>query len=64
MSGTNFAPGVLVSYRGHVGTIKFVDDSTDGYLTICVNTEGAMGAVCLVVYHYAWNEIELLKANR
>lgn len=64
MSGSVLAPGVLVSYRGQVGTVKFVDDSTDGYLTICIHTEGAMGAVCIVVYRYAWEEIELLKTNR
>lgn len=64
MSSSSFAPGVNVSFRGQVGTIKFVDDSSEGYLTICIATEATMGPVCLVVYRYQWEEIELLKSNR
>lgn len=64
MSSSSFAPGVLVTFRGNTGTIKFVDDTSEGYLTICIKTEATMGAVCLVVYRYQWDEIELVKSNR
>ena len=54
MSSSSFSPGVLVTYKGNTGTIRFVDDSANGYLTICIATEAAMGPVCLVVYKYQW----------
>ena len=60
----SFSPalGILVEYKGSVGTIKFIDDI---YLTICTKskTEGMIGDLCLVVYKEEWDMIKMLQGR-
>lgn len=56
------AKGILVEYKGDVGTIKFVSET---YLTFCMKArEGKMiQDVCIVVYSYEWDQIKLLQGH-
>jgi len=53
------AEGLLVEYKGNVGTIRFIDEI---YLTVCLKTkeDNMIGDVCLVVYRKEWDSIKLL----
>jgi len=53
------AEGLLVEYKGNVGTIRFIDEI---YLTVCLKTkkDNMFGDVCLVVYREEWDSIKLL----
>ena len=52
--------GIEVEYKGFVGVVKFIDETS--YLTICVKRkEGEMfGDVCMVVYTQFWDDIKLV----
>lgn len=52
--------GLVVEYKGKVGTIRFVDEI---YLTICMKPKDGnmVQDVCMVVYREQWDDIKLLQ---
>lgn len=59
---TTFAEGLVVQYRDHIGTIRFICDS---YVTVCVNKfpDDRRRDVCILVYKDNFDEIKLLKES-
>jgi hypothetical protein len=57
-----FAEGLLVQYKDHIGTIRFICDS---YITVCVNKfpEERRRDVCILVYRSNLDQIKLLKES-
>lgn len=64
MSESSFATGVLVTYKGSTGVITFIDDSPKGYLTICLERDTSMGDLCIVVYRYDWDKVQLERHHK
>ena len=58
----NFSTGIIVSYKTHVGEIRFVDEN---YLTVCisVNPDDRVRDVCLVIPKQNWDEVRLIKES-
>lgn len=54
---TNVSLGQLVSYKGNIGVIRFIDPV---YLTVCLNNKAKkmVGDVCLVVYSFEWDLLQ------
>lgn len=57
-----FAEGLVVQYKDHVGTVRFICDS---YITVCVNKfpEDKRRDVCILVYNNNFDQIKLLKES-
>ena len=56
-----FEPGMIVSYKGKEGQVRFVDPG--GYITVCLKNkeDGMISDVCLVVYPWDWENVEYLR---
>ena len=53
----NFTEGLVVKYKDHEGTIRFICDT---YLTLCIEQyDEKRRDVCILIYRKEWNEIML-----
>jgi hypothetical protein len=53
--------GLVVKYKDHVGTIRFICDS---YLTLCIQEhDEKVRNVCILIYRDEWNQIMLLNED-
>lgn len=53
----NFTEGLVVRYKDHTGTIRFICDT---YLTLCIEQyDEKRRDVCILIYRKEWNEIML-----
>lgn len=59
----SFAEGLLISYKGHVGVIRFICDE---YLTLCINSfpNEKRRDVCILIYKNDFEKIELFKESQ
>jgi hypothetical protein len=59
---TEFAEGLVVQYKDHIGKIRFVCNS---YLTLCISEfpEEKRRDVCILIYRGEFNQIKLLKES-
>jgi hypothetical protein len=59
---TEFVEGLVVQYKDHIGTIRFVCNS---YLTLCISEfpEEKRRDVCILIYRGEFNQIKLLKES-
>jgi hypothetical protein len=57
-----FAEGLVVQYKTHIGTIRFICSS---YITLCVNhfPEDKRRDVCILIYPDQYAHIKLLKES-
>jgi hypothetical protein len=60
---TTFAEGLLVQYKDHIGTIRFICDS---YVTMCVSPfpDEKRRDVCILIYRDSFKEIKLFKESQ
>jgi hypothetical protein len=53
----NFIEGLVVRYKDHTGTIRFICDS---YLTLCIQEhDEKVRNVCILIYRKDWDQIML-----
>lgn len=57
-----FAEGLIVQYKDHIGTVRFICDS---YITVCVSRfpEDRRRDVCILVYRDNFDQVQLLKES-
>jgi hypothetical protein len=57
-----FAEGLVVQYKGHIGTVRFICES---YITVCVDRfpEDRRRDVCILVYRNNFDQVQLLKES-
>ena len=57
-----FPEGLMVQYRGNIGTIRFICNS---YLTLCISEfpKEKLRDVCMLIYRDHFDEIKLIKES-
>jgi hypothetical protein len=57
-----FTEGLVVQYKEHIGTIRFI---CDNYVTLCIShfPEEKRRDVCILIYRSQFSQVKLLKES-
>lgn len=60
---SSFAEGLLVSYKDHIGVIRFICEE---YLTLCITSfpDQRVRDVCILVFKKDFKNIQLIKESQ